>query len=72
MNMRDEFAARIMSGICAGDWKFEIPEGKAWDVIAVRRAYDIADKMIKEREINTVQEADFVKNAKIRFFSGEE
>lgn len=54
MNLRDEFAARILAGICAGDWRFDIPEGKTWDQMAVKRAYQIADAMITEREITTV------------------
>jgi hypothetical protein len=53
MNLRDEFAARIMAGICAGDWKFDTSE-KTWDEVAVKRAYEIADAMIKEREISNV------------------
>ena len=54
MNLRDEFAVRIMAGICAGDWRFDIPEGKTWDEIAVARAYELADAMIAEREISNV------------------
>ena len=54
MNLRDEFAARILAGICAGDWRFDIPDGKTWDQIAVKRAYQIADAMIEEREITTL------------------
>jgi len=54
MNLRDEFAARIMAGICAGDWKFDVPEGKTWDQTAVKRAYQIADAMITERDITTI------------------
>ena len=53
MNLRDEFAARIMAGICAGDWKFDTSV-KSWDEVAVARAYQIADAMIKEREISNV------------------
>ena len=54
MNLRDEFAARIMAGICAGDWKFDLSSGKTWDQVAVSRAYEIADAMIAEREISNV------------------
>ena len=53
MTLRDEFAARIMAGICAGDWKFDTSV-KSWDEVAVARAYEIADAMIKEREISNV------------------
>ena len=49
--LRDEFAMRIMAGICAGDWKFDLSGGKKWDELAVARAYQIADAMIKEREV---------------------
>jgi hypothetical protein len=55
MNLRDDFAAKIMAGICAGDWQIPLPEGKTWDEMAVRRAYEIADAMLKEREIENVQ-----------------
>lgn len=54
MNLRDEFAARVMAGICAGDWKFDLSNGKTWDEMAAKRAYEIADAMIKEREIANV------------------
>jgi hypothetical protein len=53
MNLRDEFAARIMAGICAGDWKFDTST-KTWDEVAAKRAYEIADAMLKEREISNV------------------
>ena len=53
MNLRDEFAIQIMAGICAGDWKFDTSI-KTWDELAVSRAYQIADAMIKEREISNV------------------
>jgi hypothetical protein len=51
--LRDEFAARVMAGICAGDWKFDTSE-KTWDEVAAKRAYEIADAMMKEREISNV------------------
>jgi|CryBogDrversion2_4_1035264.scaffolds.fasta_scaffold41296_1 hypothetical protein len=54
IKLRDFFAAQIMNGICAGDWKLAMPDGKTWDEIAVRRAYEIADAMLKEREIDTI------------------
>jgi hypothetical protein len=53
MQMRDAFAVKIMAGICAGDWKFDTSE-KTWDEKAAQRAYEIADAMIKEREISNV------------------
>jgi hypothetical protein len=55
MNLRDDFAAKIMAGICAGDWQIPLPEGKTWDEVAARRAYEIADAMLKEREIENMQ-----------------
>ncbi len=53
MELRDEFAKAIMAGIISADWKFDLTE-KKWDEIAVRRAYEIADAMAKEREIKNV------------------
>ena len=53
IDMRDWFAVQIMNGICAGDWKFDTST-KSWDEVAVARAYQIADAMIKERKIETV------------------
>ena len=54
MTLRDEFAKSIMQGICAGDWKFDTSE-KPWDEVAVARAYEIADAMLAEREIENVK-----------------
>lgn len=51
---RDAFAVRIMAGICAGDWKFDLSDDKTWDEMAAKRAYEIADAMIKESEISNV------------------
>jgi hypothetical protein len=51
---RDYFAAQIMSGVCGGDWKFEVPEGKNWDQMAATRVYQLADAMMKAREITNV------------------
>lgn len=51
--MRDDLAAKIITGICAADWKFDTSE-KTWDQIAARRAYEIADAMLNEREITNV------------------
>jgi hypothetical protein len=55
MNLRDEFASRVMAGICSGDWKFDTSE-KSWDSMAVKRAYEIADAMMDERDITNVAE----------------
>lgn len=54
MNMRDEFAIRIMAGMCAGDWKLDLTGGKTWDIVAAKRAYEIADAMLNERDITTI------------------
>lgn len=54
MDLRDEFAKAIMAGICAGDWKLDLSDGKTWEEAASKRAYEIADAMIKEREIANV------------------
>ena len=48
---RDYFAAQIMSGMCGGDWKLDLSDGKTWDEQAAKRAYQIADAMVKERDI---------------------
>ena len=42
---RLQVAAQILAGMCAGDWKFEIPEGQTWDDVAIARAIDLADKL---------------------------
>jgi hypothetical protein len=52
VDMRDWFAVQILNGICAGDWRFDIPDNKTWDEVAVSRAYGLADEMIREREIS--------------------
>ena len=53
ISLRDYFASKIMAGMCAGDWKFDTSV-KSWDEVAVARAYEIADAMIKERKISNV------------------
>jgi hypothetical protein len=53
MNLRDEFAARIMAGICAGDWQLPVGD-KPWAELAAAKAYEIADAMLKERDISNV------------------
>jgi hypothetical protein len=52
--MRDEIAKKVIVGICAGDWKLDLSDGKTWDEVAAKRAYEIADAMLKEREISNV------------------
>jgi predicted GNAT family acetyltransferase len=53
LTVRDQFAKEIMAGICAGDWKLDT-SNKTWDQMAAKRAYEIADAMMKEREISNV------------------
>jgi len=50
VKLRDYFASKILEGICAGDWKFEIKD-QTWDQIATKRAYEIADLMMIAREL---------------------
>lgn len=38
-------ATRILQGICAGDWKFDIKD-KTWDDVATERALQLADKLL--------------------------
>jgi hypothetical protein len=57
LKLRDELAYTIIAGICAGDWQFQIPEGKTWDEVAARRAYELADAMLREREVTYVYDA---------------
>ena len=54
LKLRDDFAIKILAGICAGDWKFAIESPSDWDKQAVKRAYELADAMLKEREIDNV------------------
>lgn len=54
MNLRDEIATAVLRSMIIADWKFEIPEGKTWDEMAAARAYNLADKMLAEREISNV------------------
>ena len=53
LTVRDRFAKEIIAGIIAADWKFNLTD-KTWDEIAVKRAYELADAMIKEREVSNV------------------
>lgn len=46
---RIEIATRIFQGMCAGDWQMPIPEGQTWDDVAIPRAFELADKMIKHQ-----------------------
>ena len=44
---RLDIAAKILAGMCAGDWQMQIPEGQTWDDVAIPRAFELADKMIR-------------------------
>jgi hypothetical protein len=48
---RLEIATTILGNICAGDWRFDIPEGITWDDIAVKRALELTDKLM-DAEVN--------------------
>ena len=54
IDLRDYIATRLMQGIVTADWKFDIKD-TTWDEQAVKRAYELADKMLAEREITNVQ-----------------
>ena len=54
INFRDYVAVRIMQGIVTADWKFDIKE-KTWDEQAVKRAYELADKMLAEHNITNLE-----------------
>jgi hypothetical protein len=56
---RIEIATRIFQGICAGDWKFDIPEDKTWSDVAIHRAFELADKMIKHQATGLKLTAQF-------------
>jgi len=53
MNERTQLAAMVFQGICAGDWKFQLGEGQFWDDVAVFRAVELADKLIKQLDVIT-------------------
>jgi hypothetical protein len=40
-------AIQILNGACAGDWKFDLPNGMKWDDVACIRAFELADKLIE-------------------------
>jgi hypothetical protein len=54
IDLRDYAAIRILQGIVTADWKFDIKD-KTWDEQAVTRAYELADKMLAEREITNIE-----------------
>ena len=54
IELRDYIATHVLQGIVTADWKFDIKD-KNWDEQAVKRAYELADKMLAESEITNVQ-----------------
>jgi len=54
IDLRDYVATQVLQGIVAADWKFDIKD-KTWDEQAVTRAYELADKMLAEREITNIE-----------------
>ena len=51
MDLRDYFAAKVLNGICAGDWKFDLKDGEfTWVEIASKKSYEIADAMMEARK----------------------
>lgn len=46
---RIEMATEILKLIIKGDWKFDIAE-RTWDELAVERAYNLTDLLIKKGE----------------------
>lgn len=46
MEKREYVALQILMGACAGDWKFDIPQGMKWDEVAVLRSFQIADAFL--------------------------
>jgi hypothetical protein len=46
ISKRLQIATQILAGACAGDWKFDVPNGMKWDDVACIRAFELADKLI--------------------------
>lgn len=51
---RTEIALRIFQGMCAGDWNMPIPEGQTWDDVAIPRAFDLAEKIMRYNALGIV------------------
>lgn len=49
LTFRDEIAKEIIKCIIASDWRFDTAT-ESWDTLASRRAYALADEMIKARD----------------------
>jgi hypothetical protein len=50
---REQMAFQLLKLMIIHDWKFDVTD-KDWDTQAVERAFNIADKFIKESEITNV------------------
>jgi len=46
LTKREYIALQILSGACAGDWKFDVPNGMKWEAVAALRSFDIADMFL--------------------------
>ena len=55
---REEIALQILNGACAGDWKFDVPTGMKWDVVAALRAFQIADAFLDVAEGRVVMQKE--------------
>ena len=64
INKREYIALQILNGACAGDWKFEIPEGLKWENVATSRAFEIADAFLAASQNNLTVLPKPVKKAK--------
>ena len=47
ISKREFIALQILNGACAGDWKFDIPQGLKWETVAAFRSFEIADEFLK-------------------------
>lgn len=57
---RIEIATRIFQGMCAGDWQMPIPEGQAWDDVAIPRAFELADKIMGYQTTARFDHQDYI------------
>lgn len=50
ISKREFIAIQILNGACAGDWKFDVPNGMKWDTVAALRSFEIADAFLDVAE----------------------
>ena len=62
MNERLEIATKLLLAMMTADWKFPIATPAEWDAHAVKRAYDLADRLIAGPVAPAVKKA---KSAKV-------